>query len=505
MTNSSKITFGRTIARNSIYNLLGQGLPILVAVVSMPILVQSLGVERLGVLTIAWMFIGYFSIFDFGLGRALTKLVAEKIGKKKKGDIPALISTALVLMGGVGLLGGVVLAVIARYITYNILHIPESLQQETQYSLYCIAFSIPIITTTSGLRGVLEANQLFKGINIIRFLLGTATYVAPVAICLFSKNVFLIIITLVIARLVTWVAHVFLCVKVYPVLRKKITFRKSHIGPLLSFGGWMTAVNLCFPMLVYIERLFIGAFLPVAFLAYYTTPYDMATKLWILPGALTGTLLPVFSTTSALSSEATGSLYQRVLRYILLFLFPICITIIAFSKEILLLWLGIEFSENSTVVLQMITIGVFLNSFAQVAFVLMQSYGRPDLSAKILFIQIPLYIPLLIILIKSYGINGAAMAWLLRVIVDSAIFITLSFKLAKIPEYFRKAVLKIFCVIILVFSLLLMKFTISSRTIIYSLSMLYFIYISWNFLVTDDEILKVKIRLLNCVNNFRWI
>jgi O-antigen/teichoic acid export membrane protein len=52
----------------------------LVAVFCIPILIGGLGKDRFGVLTLAWAVIGYASLFDLGLGRALTQLVAKKLG-----------------------------------------------------------------------------------------------------------------------------------------------------------------------------------------------------------------------------------------------------------------------------------------------------------------------------------------------------------------------------------------------------------------------------------------
>jgi len=75
------LTSGRRLARNVLWNLLGTGAPLLVALFAIPLLIEGLGTERFGVLLIAWMVVGYFSLFDMGLGRALTKLVAEKLGK----------------------------------------------------------------------------------------------------------------------------------------------------------------------------------------------------------------------------------------------------------------------------------------------------------------------------------------------------------------------------------------------------------------------------------------
>ena len=78
--NASNLTSGRTLARNTIWNMVGQGAPLLVALFAIPLLIKGMGTDRFGVLTLAWAVVGYFSLFDLGLGRALTKLVAEKLG-----------------------------------------------------------------------------------------------------------------------------------------------------------------------------------------------------------------------------------------------------------------------------------------------------------------------------------------------------------------------------------------------------------------------------------------
>ena len=55
---------GRTLFRGAIWNLLGQSLPVVAALLFVPLLVGGLGIERFGVLSLAWMLVGYFSLFD---------------------------------------------------------------------------------------------------------------------------------------------------------------------------------------------------------------------------------------------------------------------------------------------------------------------------------------------------------------------------------------------------------------------------------------------------------
>ena len=104
------LTSGPLLARNTFWNLLGQILPMFVAVVAIPILVRGIGVPRFGILSLAWIVIGYFSLFDLGMGRALTKLVADKLGTDQEHSIPPLAWPSLLLLVFMGFLGGVVLA-----------------------------------------------------------------------------------------------------------------------------------------------------------------------------------------------------------------------------------------------------------------------------------------------------------------------------------------------------------------------------------------------------------
>ena len=77
---AGRLTSGPTLARGVVWNALGQGLPLVAALFAVPILIDVLGTDRFGVLTLAWIAIGYFGLFDLGLGRALTQLVAGSLG-----------------------------------------------------------------------------------------------------------------------------------------------------------------------------------------------------------------------------------------------------------------------------------------------------------------------------------------------------------------------------------------------------------------------------------------
>ena len=118
VTVGSAIAGGPSLVRNSAWNLAGHLLPLLAAVVAIPILIEAMGVERFGVLMLAWVVIGYFSLFDLGLGRAMTQLLAEKLGQGRSGDIAPLVWTGLSLMAGLGIVGALLLLALSGWLLF---------------------------------------------------------------------------------------------------------------------------------------------------------------------------------------------------------------------------------------------------------------------------------------------------------------------------------------------------------------------------------------------------
>lgn len=427
-----KLTSGRLLAGNVVWNLLGTCSPVLVAVVCLPILKRDLGTDRLGVISLAWVIIGYFGFFDLGLSRALTKLVAEKLGQKRIEEIPALVWTSLWLMAGIGITGLVVALLLSRWLVLGPLRIPADLQHEAMISFFWLSISIPFVVVTAGLRGVLEALQEFRLATAIRIPMGIFTYLGPLLVIPFSHSLIPIMATLVIGRAIACGAHFWVCLAAMPSLGTGACFHGPSVGPLARFGGWLTVTNIVAPILVSCDRFLIGTLLSVTAVAYYSVPYEVVTRLVVIPGALVGVLFPAFSATVEFDRRRLLFLYDAGLKYILIALFPLALLLIAFAPEGLHLWLGTDFAHNSTRVAQLLAAAVFMNGMAQIPYAHVQGAGRPDLTAKFHMLELPVYVVALYYLARTMGINGVAIAWFLRVTIDCLLLFAVSWRL--LPE-----------------------------------------------------------------------
>jgi O-antigen/teichoic acid export membrane protein len=415
---SEDLTSGSMLARSTGWNMLGQLLPLLVGALAVPALVRGLGVERFGLLSLAWVVVGYFSLFDLGIGRALTKLVADKIGANDQKAIPGLIWTSLCLLLLLGFVGGLVAIAISPWLVRGGLKISERLQPEALRMFYLLSPAIPLITVTSGLRGVLEALQQFRVITLIRIPISILSFAGPLLVLPFSHSLVPVVAVLLLGRILGAGVHFLACLHAMPLLRR-IEIDRAITSSVLKFGGWMTVSNLVSPMMVYMDRFLIGSLLSVGAIAYYTAPFDMVTRLLLIPGGIAGVLFPALAVSLIQRSQRTELLLARGEKYIFLAVFPIVLVIVALAPEALRLWLGDSFATNGAAALRWLAAGVFVNSLAQIPYVLIQSGGRPDITAKIQLCELPLYLAAVWFLTKGLGVEGTAIAWAARSALDA--------------------------------------------------------------------------------------
>lgn len=423
----SKKLSSKSLKINSLWNLMGSGAPILLGAVTIPYLIRQVGLEAFGILTLVWALIGYFSLFDFGLGRALTQQIASKRAAGLHDQLPGLIKTGLLLTLATGMIGGLLLAAVANQLGHNWLNVSAPLQEITVYSLVIASLGIPLTTLTSGLRGVLEADEDFKTVNLLRMLLGLANFGLPaLSVMIFGPRLDLMVASLIVARLVVLVVHMYYVNKASSKYSHAEIISKKNVRDLLSFGVWMTASNIISPLMVVADRFIISYMLGASLVAFYTVPFEVLIRVLIIPAALTAALFPRLASLGASDPHAANQLYKKSLKTVAAVMFMICLVIGAGSYWGLTWWIGQDFAQNSWYIASILAVGILFNSVAQIPHAALHAQGRVRATALIHLAEFVLYIPILFIFLKSFGLGGAAMAWAIRAGCDLIILLRLA-------------------------------------------------------------------------------
>ena len=419
------------ILKNSVWNILGQVVPAAVGLVTIPILIRSLGNERFALITLVWLITGYLGIFDFGLGKALTQAVAEKLGLGRLGEIPALIGSVTTVMILFGFFASCAFWWVTPYALNHWLSVPVELIPEARQAALWVALTIPFVIAGTGLRGVLEASHRFDIVTILKMPLASGLFLIPAIVASLTHALPSVVCAIFAIRALGFWAHAVACVREYPGLKFSFIYNHKLVRPLYKFGLWMTVSNVISPIMAQMDRFYVGAVLSLAAVAFYATPYELVNRAYALPLAIAGVLFPTMTKSYASDFEKwKGSawpeskpLYLTSFKILGFAVFPLMALLALFSYEILEVWLGHDYAEKGSRVLQILTFGICFNAMANVPYNFLQAAGRADLSAKIHIFELPLFIFFLRSMTQSFGIEGTAWTWTLRVTLDMFLMI----------------------------------------------------------------------------------
>lgn len=418
---SARPSTRRIVASGTLLNIGGRVAPLIVALVAIPWTISLVGTARFGALAIVWSLFGYMNVLDLGLGRAVTHTIASE-GRGVTGAVTARVRYALLLLVIVGIILGGLLAVISPYLV-RFLRAGPDLGAELRTTLLLVAAALPFVVSVNGLRGILEAFQRFDVVNGIHVPTSIFNYISPLIVFLIHPTLGAITLALLVGRVASWAIHLAYVVHLVPELtRGRWTLPNAEVlRPTVSFAGWIAVSNLLSPLMAGLDRYLLAALTSIEAVTYYATPYEAVTRLWILPGSIVPVLFPIFAEHRTEDAGLSVALYGRALKLLAVTLFPVTAIVISFAPGILTVWLGRSLAEATASVLVWLTIGVFVNSLAQLPFSLLQARGRPDITAKLHLLELPFFLVTFVLLVPRYGALGAAITWTLRAAVDAVL------------------------------------------------------------------------------------
>ncbi|WP_160119555.1 flippase [Rhodovarius lipocyclicus] len=401
-----------------VWNALGRGLPLLIALLLTPVLLRLMGVERWGLFTLALAMVGVMGVLDLGVGPALTRTLSTRMHENTAEQQAALVRAGMAALGGASVLATAALWFAVPAIVTHALNVPEALRAEASAAIRVLALAIPLVVVNAALWGVLAAYQRFASANLVTVPVNLMYYLGPVLTLLVWDDLSGVMWALVACRAVNTFSYLWLVRRDLPTLWHGLP-RMRLAAPLLKLGGWITFASVTGQALLYADRFLIGALVTLTAVAYYATPLDLVMRLWILPVAVSQALLPAMSSAYATLPETTAALLRRGGLLILLLVFPAAAILAGAGHEVLWLWLGREMADGGGAVLAVLAVGGLFSCFAYAPNALLEAMGRPDVTARFVLVQVAVFLPLSAGALLLAGIQGAALAWALRVVVDA--------------------------------------------------------------------------------------
>ncbi len=412
----------RALTTNYLLNISGSVLPLVAAFITVPVYISTIGAARYGILAAVWILLGYFGFLDFGLSRA-SAIALSRLGRAGPAERSPVLVTALYTNAFFGAIGGLLLFFASGLLLPHFMHLTSELAKELRTAMPWVACMLPVALISGVGSGALDSRERFLVSNLYQTFGGVLGQVGPLLCALLigpSLSVVLpaALLTRVISTIMIWSS---VLSSEHPVDFRR--FERGKVRELLGYGAWLTVSSSIAPLLQTFDQLMIGALLGPAAIAHYSVPMNLATRSQVISIALSKTLFPRMSQASPANARIMAT---RAVVAVSFALGAVCGPAILLAGPFLRAWVGADFAGYATPVAQILLVGAWANGLAYLPYGMLQGQGRPDLIAKIHSVEVLPFLLVLYLLLRAFGLPGAALAWTLRTVIDCLIMLSVA-------------------------------------------------------------------------------
>lgn len=389
------------------------------SLVTIPIYIRLVGESRYGVLAVAWLLLGYFGLFDLGLGRATAQRIAAQ-AKASPAERAETFWTALAMNSALGVLGGLIVWPVALYFFGHVFSIEATLRPELYAAIPWLILAVPLATISGVFSGAMQGRAQFFELNIISVVSAVLIQLFPLLVAWrHGPDLAWLVPATILVRLFTMALLALRC-RVHVLVGQPRSASRALARELLQFGGWVTVTSLVGPMMVILDRFVIGALMGARFVTFYTVPFQLGSRTSVIPVAVSSALFPRMAEVERSEGQR---LALRALRALAVVMTPAMLFGIFFMRPFLSIWLSPAFAGHAALVGEILLLGFWVNAFASVPYALLQASGRPHLVAQCHLIEVLPYFGALYLGLHFFGLAGAAAAFGLRTGADNLLLL----------------------------------------------------------------------------------
>jgi len=419
---------------NVLSNVLRSIVSFPLALVVTPIIVAKLGTTAFGVWALVRAFTSYVSLLDLGMGSALAKLVAQYRGSGRNSDINDLLNTTLVIYVCMGAVASLGVFAVRGWVATTFFKGASGYGGEISFLLMGVVIILAANLALGVFASLLIGAQRMDLTNLSGTVGVLFYHVASLAFVLLGWGLRGLLVVSACSTLLTATINILLARTEYPGLRiTPMRFRSTMVRMLLGLGLQYQVGSLAVLVHAHLDKLILGHFLGVNFVAYYEIAGRLIERLRSFPVMLLSPILPAASELDAREDRLTlERLYRQALRYVGAVSFPVFILFAALAYPIVHMWIGYGY-ERAALALQVLALANLVNILTGPASYILAGVGKPRYQLYSSLLGIILNITLSPLLVWCLGFTGAILGTSAALAIASLFFIVLFHRVERVP------------------------------------------------------------------------
>jgi O-antigen/teichoic acid export membrane protein len=402
------------LARNTIYNLMGQGALMVLGFVAVKYIFKQLGEDALGIIYFALTASTVLSsMLEMGIGSTAVREISAHAGNEpayivdliRTGSLffwstYAIFALGLVLGAPALVNHWIKLTSLAPATAIRVLRVigvgallafPRTLYIGVMRGLQRMEFNNLIDVATSGL-------QQF-GTIVILLLGGGLVQVAHwMAICFFAG------IT----------AYAFICSRFFPWRALVPGFSLAVVKRNFNYASNMAVTFLFSSVESQVDKVLVSKLMPIGLFGYYGIAYNGIAKGQLVTTAISQAALPsLCELHGAGHRNALLAQYNKLHDLLCFVTIPIFAAVPFATLPVFTFVLNAEAARELLLPVFFLSLGFYLSATINAPYVLSMAVGRPDIMARFTFYALFVVPPAAYVLVHFFGLAGAAFSWVL--------------------------------------------------------------------------------------------
>lgn len=422
-------------------------LALVLSMVATPLILKVLNKEEYGLVSILMQVISYLTLFDFGLGAAISRSLAANRGEDdtSKTAVNKIISTSFIIYSLLGLLVMITGCLFAPYVPQVFKMAPE-LEDISVNILYTLSIFVGLQFPLRVFSSIFYAHQKQLMYNTIGLGITLINLGLPVILLYNGFGLWSYVYTNLVASVISITITIITIRKYYSYLKIRLSFfDQKLLSEMFHFGFFIFLNALAGQIIFYTDRFFIGSIVSLSAI----TMFSLTTKATEIARELIFRITDnAYPAMVEISSKEGDAKLKRIHQKLLLV--TVCLTSIAtwmvfiLDEWFLKLWVGNGYFAGETVlILSLMLMAQY--TILHVSSVCLNGAGIVKGFSLVSIVEAGLNILLTIFLGRMFGIPGILGATLIASLFTTFWFVPFTaMKFLKLSfwEYFLSPILK---------------------------------------------------------------